>query len=95
MAKSKEQKYKEAVLRNIDSNRHYIRNNHQYIGMWVLKHKLGIRNEDNQFDHVLEKLCIITSDDDGCGVSKLKLSADNCDFDGEELWTMVTPAARS
>lgn len=92
MAKSKEQKYKEAVLRNLDSNRSYIRNNHKYIGMWMLKHKLGIREGDTQFDALLEKLCACTSDAEGWLVSKLTLSADNCDFDALELWAAVTPS---
>lgn len=62
MAKTKEQKYKEAVIRNIKSNIRYIVHNGKYYESNVFpcidpvfRMKLGIKPHDAQFDDVIKK----------------------------------------
>jgi len=47
--KTKEQKYKEAVERNIEANKRWLHYNLKSIGI-LLRSKLGIKPTDTQFD---------------------------------------------
>lgn len=47
--KTKEQKYKEAVERNIEANKSWLHYNLKSIGI-LLRSKLGIKPTDTQFD---------------------------------------------
>ena len=62
MAKTKEQKYKEAVIRNVISGARYIRWKNDHRGTIhmpcidpLLRSKFGIRPYDTQFDELITK----------------------------------------
>jgi len=63
--KSKEQRYKEAVARNIGSAKHYRRQEYEgaiiELGLLAVKHRLGVRKND--FTHDDEILSAFIGED--------------------------------
>ena len=60
--KTKEQKYKEAVHRNIEANKSWLHHNLKSIDM-LLRSKLGIKPTDTQFDDKIIAVAALYNND--------------------------------